>query len=602
MQHASTMQTLSPAENLFGRLDRENIELRVGQRKLITHVSDNPNQPIYSAVLPTGYGKSSLFLCVADVLKAQGRINRVLVIVPTDTQRTQYREGISKNISEWQLNLDQNCMNVNGSHATLRANKLNKVEIFITTVQSIVADKNGYYCDLMANGKWLVFCDEYHKLNSDEDAKWGKAVESLPHTVTLGLTATPIRTDGKPTFFSNKEPDVFVSYEQAYVEEAIRGVIAHIEHYHIDVKNDDGGVDRITTDNIGKRKLSEDLRLSTKYVASLVTSAGDCLLSKNMRQNNCHQMLVFAMNVAHAKSVSETLNVIYGAGYSEWVGVGDNGRATKDNRDIIKRYKNNEFKCLVQVDMAGEGFDNPRSSVLVFLNLLRKSTVKAHQQMGRGVRRNYEVADFLDDVCDIFVSPDTELAELANDWALRTIGEITPVTPDNGDPKKTPIYEIPPFDSDLVNSEYDFSEIIKKISQGSVDRFKDLITKTASQEGKEMSGIVTDEWALNILATDRLAQLEKAEKAISSEVTWREKVDNAVKTLSGNITRLRYGSSGTKDARVDVYRMISRKWIQKTKLNSEAMLEEDFRKKHEWVSGINDELTLTREIPRWLVL
>lgn len=599
MQSTSTMPGMSPAKDLFRRFSNCGYSPRKGQSALIQYVSDHPDQPVYSGVLPTGYGKSDLFLSIVDILKQQLRVNRILAIVPTDTQRRQYAEGIKDSIKELQLNINsKNIVVCSGEEYMVRAHKENLAEIYITTVQSIVAGTDKYI-DLTKSGKWLIFCDEFHKLNVDEKAKWGKAVDAITHTVTLGMTATPVRSDGKDTYFAGHQPDVEVSFEDAFEEESIRGVKAHIEHYFVDVINDDGSVDRLTTENINDYDLSKDLRLTAKYQASLLSSAESCLTQKNLTQPGQHQMLVFAMNVQHATMISNVMNTIAGAGFSEWVGVGPHGRKSPENTAILDRYKDNQIRCLVQVDIAGEGFDNPRSSVLVFLHLLRKATVKAVQQAGRGIRRNYDIKEFDNDVCDMFASPDTEMSELAVEMANRTLGqfEADEKDVDSTKARETPIYDIPPFDPQVSDSEYDRSEIIAKIPQRDVDMFRQ---KVGDAYGTDRAGDITEDMLLNVLAQDRINMIEKAAK--ENGLSNRQKVTEAVSMLVSNISRLRFGRSLPSGMAGDLKTSIHGQWVRKTGLKSGAMTDDEFRTKYDWVSGINEELKSTREIPAWLQL
>mgnify|MGYP002478020745 CR=1 FL=1 len=55
--------------------------------------------------------------------------------------------------------------------------------------------------------------------------------------------------------------------------------------------------------------------------------------------------------------------------FANWIGTGLNGRKLSDNKDILIKYKDGEIPCLVQVSVAGEGFDNPQSSIIVYLSL-----------------------------------------------------------------------------------------------------------------------------------------------------------------------------------------------------------------------------------------
>jgi len=607
---------VSHAENLIGRINAAGGKLRRGQEKLIGYVSDNPAQPVYNGVLPTGYGKSITALGVCDVLKSQGRATRFLFIVPTDTQRTQYAEDIGESVRRYGLNLrlhndilpnnrrGEMPIIVDGSTKVHRANRENRCEIYITTIQHVVADKKsgGFYADLMAAGQWCVFCDEYQKYNADEKAEWGKAIEKLNRTVMFGLTATPIRTDSKLTVFGSKVPDVEVSLDDAYKEQAIRGVRAHIEHYFVDVENSSGEIDRLTTETIESNELSTELRYVNKYVSSIICSAYACLIEKNRRYEKQNQMLVFAMNVRHAKMVSETMNAMFGAGFSDWVGVGPDGRA--DSAEVIARYKENKIACLVQVDLAGEGFNNPRSSVLVFLHLLRKATVKAVQQAGRGLRRNYGIPIFEDDICDIFASPDTEMAELAIELANRTLNtnNIGDESDGEGEGKdrRAPIYSIPSFDPLISDVEHQRTEIISKISNAMLADVRGGKALSSSLTEGEVSA-VSDERLRVLIAEHFMSAADNA--AGSIEKSFKERVSDAQSILVSNVLRLRYGQSIQKGLAGDIHKALNSRWLRESGgMRHDAMFEEDFRKKHEWLQAINDSIRTTREIPQWLQL
>jgi hypothetical protein len=295
------------------------------------------------------------------------------------------------------------------------------------------------------------------------------------------------------------------------------------------------------------------------------------------------------------------MNAMFGPGFSDWVGVGPDGRT--DNTEVIARYKENKFFCLVQVDLAGEGFNNPRSSVLVFLHLLRKATVKAVQQAGRGLRRNYGIPRFQDDVCDIFASPDTEMAELAIELANRTLNANDigddPGGEGNGKDRKVPIYTIPSFDPAISDVEHQRSEIISKITSEMLAHVR---------EGKVLSSSLT-EGQVNAVSDERLRVLiaehfmSAADNTKSIEKSFKERVADAQSILVSNVLRLRYGQSIQKGQSGDVHRAINSRWIRESKgMRHDAMFEEDFRKKHEWLQSINNSIRTAREVPQWLQL
>lgn len=605
MEPASSVHPLSPAEDLFRRFKYHGYKPRQGQAAMIEYVSDHPDQAVYNGIFPTGYGKTDTAAAVYDIIRMQGRGNRLLIVVPTDIQRGQYGAKLAKNCDRMGIPLIGVTV-CDGEPRQFRKHRENKAEVFITTVQAIRAN-TGYFLELMGTGRWLVFCDEYHKLRAE--AAWGQAIGKLNSAVMLGLTATPLRTDGEATVFGSRPPDVEVSFKQAYEEKAIRGVVAHIEHYFVDVQEPDGTVHRLTTEEIGEERSfdgyqkARDLRMTGKYLAGILSAAHDCLEVKNLRHPGQHQMLVFAMSVLHAKSVSAMLNAVYGPNFSDWIGVKPDGRTDTENAAILQRYSDNQLACLVQVEKAGEGFDNPRSSVLVFLNLLRKNTVKAIQQGGRGVRVNSGIGAFKEDICDMFASPDTEMAALIRDFAMLTVGlEGVADAPEEGpevSPREPTLFDIPPFTPSVSGAEFDRAEIIQRemerISQEKID---EAVNYCAAERLP-----VTDEQVRRVLAQMEADRLMKAAADLQNNPeTLRQRVDKAVGTLAGNVVRLLHGSSFDKTIIGDAKRLIHSQWKRLSNLGHGEMLEEEFRRKYEWVQELNRDIRDAREVPSWLRL
>jgi superfamily II DNA or RNA helicase len=587
MQHAGAMSSLSPAEDLKGRLAYAGLTLRHGQEAMIDYVDEHPGQQRYNVVLPTGYGKSKLAEGVFDVLKGQGRVTRALFIVPTDTQREQYVSGINGDRDRYGFNI-RGAVHCRGESADISAAVENTADVFVTTIQAIHTDI-GFYRDLMSKGRWLVVADEYHRLKADN--KWASTFNVLSHDVVLGMTAT---VPGRETVFKRR-PDVEVSFEQAIDEGAIRRVKAHIEHYFIDVVDDDGDVTRVTTENIETNREKIDLRHSAKYISSILTSAHDCLEQKNLEHPGEHQMLVFAMGIAHAESVSNILNAMHGGGYSDWIGM---SRSKSENDDVMARYKSGELMALVQVDKAGEGFDHPRASVLVFLQLLSKATPKALQHAGRGLRRNYGIAQYDADVCHMFASPDTEMAELARDLALASTPRIEEDLTQEGEGQgSSPFYDIP--EVRIVDTEHDRTEIISRIPQKQVDDTRERVS------AKRLDlATVSDDRLRRAIAEDRLEQMQKAIESADPRKYWRDRVVQATELLAGNVARVRFRDSGSepKTYRGDLMRTINSRSIQILKKKHDQMSADDFKAKYQWLRDLNAEIKASREIPKWLLV
>lgn len=635
MESSGVVSSVSSAEKFFGQLSARRYRPRWGQA-MFWRIIGSDLKKTYLGVLPTGYGKSDAALGAYFITRGQMRVNRMLIIVPTDTQRTQYVQDLTASA----LNLGGNLRSfqdertgatsvarmIRHEPSDLRLAWENRCEIFVTTVQSVLSS-DFFYSELMQKGRWLTFFDEYHKLNRNETAKWGRAALGVQGDIVVGLTATPIRSDNSPTIFDGMPVDVTVSFEKAYEEKAIRGVVAHIEHYFLDVTAKSGDEERITTESLrdvrdwDAYQKKRDLRFVNKYLCGILSVAHDCLLVKNMRHPGQHQMLVFAMGLDHAKHVSDLLNVFYGEGFSDWVGM---SRSDAENDEIFRRYQENKLPCLVQVDKATEGFNNKRASVLVFLNLLRNGSIKAIQGAGRGVRRNPAIKSFVEDVCDMFASADSGASMLIQDFARLTVGSREPpeFPPEqepgtrNGKDREPTWVSIPPFDSLVRDAEHDRSELIQ-ITREEIKLAKtDVLNEAEKEAEKEVGRELSDDAARKII--DRVNQLfpdERIEailrrrkaaeiagslprlKALKEENT-RASVERAVQLLTSNLLRRFFGDD--QSMRGHVSSRVSGQWLRLGNPSVKKSLMDDLRRKHEWVEKIEHEVLVEGRRPEWL--
>lgn len=627
MEPSRSVHQLPSAEDFFRRLAKKGYEPRVGQRKF-WDVLSTVNKNTYLAVLPTGYGKSDTALGAYLIAREQSRVNRMLIVVPSDTQRQQYVNDLIGSVARMGGTLSvfkdgttgKSCAACLVRHeiSDWRLTWENKCEIFVTTVQSVLSDES-FYRELMKKGKWFTFFDEYHKLNREEAARWGKAALGVQGEIIIGMTATPVRSDNSPTIFDGTTVDVVVSFRDAYREKAIRGVIAHVEHYFVDMLDSNGNPERITTEtlrnvqNFDDYQVRRDLRFIADYLSSMLSAAHDCMVVKNLRHTGQHQMLVFAMNLDHAQHVSGLLNAVYGAGFSDWVGV---RRNDAENDNVLTRYQENRLPCLVQVDKATEGFNNKRASVLVFLNLLRKNTIKAIQGAGRGVRRNGAIAEFTDDVCDMFASADTEMADLIQEFAKLTVGsdQDDPASKepknDTPDERNGPLFVIPPFESCVLAAEYDRSEIIQ-VSEPEIQAFREVVLQEVlgASKGKlsdDQFAILrqdfSDERLGMILRKKKIDEMKEAMAAVDNTVITRTNVQKAVQTLAGNLVRHIHGKAAHKDLIGDIAKRINQRWLLEGGRTAKGSLYEDLRKKYDWVRDINVSLRSKKEVPEWLAI
>lgn len=631
MEPARALPRLPYPKDFYRRLQASGYEPRLGQKEFWNVVATVAKE-VYLGVLPTGYGKSDAALGAYLIMREQQRVNRMLIVVPTDTQRQQYANDLLESAGRLGADL-RTFKDVNDRGQTSaaclvrhepyvwRLSLENQCEIFITTVQSVLAAGGFFYTQLMQKGRWLVFFDEYHKLSREESAQWGRAARGIEGEITIGLTATPVRSDGTRTIFDEFPVDVTVSFRQAYLENAVRGVVAHVEHYFVEMEDEEGVVRRVATEdladfnNFDDFQIKRDLRFVSYYLTSIMTAAYSCLMTKNFKHPGQHQMLVFAMNLDHAQHVSSVLNTTFGAGFSDWVGM---RRSKLENDLVLKRYTDNQLACLVQVDKATEGFNNKRASVLVFLNLLRKNTIKAIQGGGRGVRRNGAIKDFFDDVCDMFASPDTEMADLIKEFQSQTVGQDRGSSSgkDDDDPpgssliRKSPPIVIPPIESCISAVEFDRSEIFR-VAKEDVETFRESLLHEASKTAggrlsepqfAQLRADFSDERLISILRAKKLEDARAAAEAIDPMPVTRARVQQAVQILASGVARMRYGRAIPKQVIGVICKQIHKRWqAEGGKAQNEANYNDLFNK-IKWIDSIAKSLNASGEIPGWIAM
>lgn len=617
MEPSTALPDLSRFENIGGWEPNPNCKLRRGQSDLLTAVKMNPAKRQYNAFLPTGYGKTICSILTYGSLRGSGRVNRAIVVVPSVQQMTDYCEDLGK-VCQY-LGLDICGYDQCGEPRALRLSRLGKAEIFVTTIQAIYADfeaqgkrniNNGYYANLMGEGKWLVVADEHHHYR--ENKAWGEALNSLRFDVRLGLSATPLSSRGEPSVVG-VDYDVIVSISEAYEEEAIRRFRGHIMEHHVDLMlGDDDEIIRMTTTEIGEDMMPNEsvnswevrkkVRYCSDYLSHTMGAATAALNRKLLKHSGQHQMLVFAMSCRHARHVSDMLNATYGGGetkFSDWIGTGPNGRPENENYDILKRYKENDIKCLVQVNKAGEGFDNSRSSILVFINDGTSKSNNSKQQFGRGFRRNKEISKFKDDVCDIFVSSDSDLVSLVRNLELETRVRDPDGHDDDdfdGGDDIDRLYDIPDLVY-VIRTELSHTETIEPLGTPS----------EAARRLKELDEFRYEDDERLEAAIRRVMYAKKEEIRQQSEADMLDHVRTQVRTatdgLSYQAAKIFYGKTIPKDGVGKMARKINSKWKSEN-LSHGEMTRAEFSRKYKWLQHINNTIKAQRSLDSfpWLML
>lgn len=545
----------------------------------------------------------------------------MLIVVPTDQQRSQYIEGLREDLIMLGLPSReiQRCDNQAGW--VIKECHQNTSEIFIAGVQSISSNP-GYYADLMSKGRWLVVADEFHHYG-DENT-WGKSIKELPCEVIMGMSATPIRADEQPTIFGDLNFDVSVSVKDAYEEGAVKRIEARIGDYFVsfssqedpepqnymmsDMVNIWGKTDG-TTSSISAYEIKKGIRYHDKYVSEIflqVLSLWNEYESKWPGQN---QILVFAMSCRHAEMVTNLINDIAFPGYpspfADWIGVGEGlvgARTDKENADILTRFQDNKLPCLVQVNKAGEGFNNKRCSIGLFLDLVGDTPMK-RQHIGRFMRVNPKA---LDQASVIFVSEDSPARTVLEDIesAFKPKDDETgPATKPGGGGGGGKDGSIP--DVFIIDTQFESERIV--YPYGSPEKAMAKYLEKAPIHVRDIYDKISPDDAMAIFKEEVekwLKEEQRKREPVLTEEQKRKQVSEQVKRNTGMLAAIvakkRYGKSAQKSVMGDLMRLINSQWKRKYSGHSDMTIE-DLKSKNQWLQSIAEEVQ-EKGIPTWLNL
>lgn len=587
----------------------EGFTIRDGQKKAF-EVADTITASDMLLVLPTGYGKTVAAIGVYATLRSRGIVDRLLWLVPTDAQREQLKYSrINGRKGRGSIEVAADRLGIKVSEVIacekseweIRLSDRDSAEAFIATYQQIAAgDQHFRY--LLGKRKWMVVYDECHHLG--EEGKWGPASD-LKRAFSLYLSATPMRSDkqsirGMPTTTRKGNlvyrADVEVSLQNALMEGAIKIPVAHIEHYFVDVIPE-GATEsvRIDTNTLREGGIGDfsdyeakrGLRYCSEYLSRILSDALTRLNQKLYLHPGAHQCLVFAMTCNHAEAVALQFNSLQ-KGCADWIGV---TRSNEENDAVLNRYRDNKLPVLVQVDKAGEGFDNPRVSVLVFLHLI-KSETKLFQQFGRGLRRIAALKPS-DDTCDIFASADTEIANLVVKLEIDLTGFLEAGDPAQQQERQSRLFDIPELI--VVNAEWERTERLSPVAP----ILSDALQKISDEYGVPPAQLLA---AVEMTAPKMPEAAPIQVDAQQSRLIHREACHKALSILSANIVRLISKNGFRADLLGTIKKRVNGRWQREGGLKHDDMTSEEFDAKRRWLKQLNDTIMESRQIPRWLEL
>ena len=304
--------------------------------------------------MPTGTGKTHVFCEISKRFWKIGR-GRVLILAHRIELITQIKErmksfGLPNSIG----------LIISGSEYT----ENNLIQIASVQTLNLRKDKIDFL-----KGISLIIIDEAHHTPSNT------YVEILTqylqkHTKLLGVTATPLRLDGKG-FEAIFQKLICSNSFRWFIDNKFLCPIKHFASDLINMNDISLATDNEGFDDYDAKEL-EKYYLSQKIMADVIESY------RRFGENK--KMILFAVTIGHAEEIAKRFR---NENYSALVVSSHDGE--KERKEKIEKFKNNEIQILVNVDIFSEGFDCPDIEV-VQIAKPTKSLVKYLQMAGRVTR------------------------------------------------------------------------------------------------------------------------------------------------------------------------------------------------------------------------
>ena len=321
--------------------------------------------------MPTGTGKTRLFVSIVKDLHNWGKDNKQAVKILLLAHRLELIDQISSNLGE----------KYGLAHGVIMASNMERKELPIQV--GSVSTLNRRLQNWSDKEFDIIIVDEAHHIKADS---YRKIIEEFPMAKVLGVTATPYRLNGAG--FKEEFDDLILSDS---VSKFIKNkYLSEYEYYSIKANS----TTQRKIDNIKQLAFNGDYDEGALIDVLDKDHVRAGIVKTYLKYAKDKKGLVYTINKEHNKHIC-----------SQFIANGISARAIdsetkkEDREKIIQAFKSGEFDILCNVNIFSEGFDCPD---IEFVQLARptKSLSMYLQQVGRGLRtsENKDKVVFLDNV------------------------------------------------------------------------------------------------------------------------------------------------------------------------------------------------------------
>ena len=354
--------------------------LRAWQAQAVDRYFDVDRRDFLAVATP-GAGKTTFALRVAGRLLSARRIDRVVVVTPTDHLKTQWASAAGRA----GIPLDP-------AYSGRTGRVSSDYSGFALTYAGVASNPTGYRLRV-ERAKTLVILDEVH--HAGDALSWGEAVREAfePAARRLSLTGTPFRSDTNPIPFVTYAPGAdgiarsAADYSYGYAEALRDGVVRPVLFmaYSGSMRWRTGAGDEVEarlgeplTKDLHAQALRTALDASGSWIPSVLTAA-DTRLSEVRRHVPDAGGLVIAGDQTSARAYAGVLERVTGT--APTVVLSDEPNSSRR----IEGFSSSDERWMVAVRMVSEGVDVPRLAVGVYATTTATPLFFA-QAVGRFVR------------------------------------------------------------------------------------------------------------------------------------------------------------------------------------------------------------------------
>lgn len=320
--------------------------------------------------MPTGTGKTRLFVSIIKDLFHYGRDNKIAFKVLILVHRTELIDQIDEELG-YRYNL---------AHGIIQSGEKERkiYDIQLASVQTL-SRRLTNWSDKEFD---FIIVDEAHHVKAES---YQKIIKAFPHAKLLGVTATPVRLNGHGFTDTFEELIVSPSVKQ-FIDS---GYLSQYEYYSVArssfIQKEIDGIKKFSQGDYAESELErvcDNDRIRAQVVKTYLDFAND------------KKGIVYTINKEHNKNLCDEFN----ANGVHAVAI-DSDTPKEMREQYIQQFRRGDFKIICNVNLFTEGFDCPD---IEFIQLARptRSLALYLQQVGRGLRisESKEKTLFLDNV------------------------------------------------------------------------------------------------------------------------------------------------------------------------------------------------------------